>query len=95
MRASTGFFLLCLFLVCLNLFFVKITGSLYLSPRKESVLSIVVSELHLTDPCISTEARYTRHPSVTDLLVPFMDHPGAIEHFPSGSFWAPPHTWKN
>jgi hypothetical protein len=19
-----------------------------------------------------------------------MDHPGAIEHFPTGSFWAPP-----
>jgi len=23
-------------------------------------------------------------------MAPFMDHPGAIEHFPSGSFWAAP-----
>ena len=50
---------------------------------------IVVSALGLTDLCVATEARYTRHPAVSDPLVPFMDHPGAIEHFPSGSFWAP------
>ena len=46
--------------------------------------------LGLSDLCIATEARYTRHPAASDPVVPFMDHPGAIEHFPSGSFWAPP-----
>lgn len=51
---------------------------------------VVVAALGLTDLSLATEARYTRHPAVTDPLVPFMDHPGAIEHFPSGSFWAPP-----
>jgi len=50
----------------------------------------LVAALTLTDLCLSTEARYTRHPSVSDPVVPFMDHPGAIEHFPSGSFWSPP-----
>lgn len=51
---------------------------------------IVVSALGLTDVSVATEARYTRHPAVTDMVVPLMDHPGAIEHFPSGSFWAEP-----
>lgn len=51
---------------------------------------IAVSALGLTDLSLATEARYTRHPAVTDMVVPFMDHPGAIEHFPSGSFWAEP-----
>ncbi|MBA3015356.1 MAG: hypothetical protein KKD63_01140 [Proteobacteria bacterium] len=51
---------------------------------------VVVSALGLTDLSLATEARYTRHPAVTDMVVPFMDHPGAIEHFPSGSFWAEP-----
>lgn len=52
--------------------------------------SIVVAGLGLTDLVVATEARYTRHPAVSDGLAPFMDHPGAIEHFPSGSFWAGP-----
>lgn len=51
---------------------------------------IVVAGLGLTDLAVATEARYTRHPTITDRVVAVMDHPGAIEHFPSGSFWAPP-----
>jgi hypothetical protein len=54
------------------------------------LLDIATSGLGLTDLCVATEARYTRHPSVSDRVSPFMDHPGAIEHFPTGSFWAPP-----
>ncbi len=49
----------------------------------------LVTELGLSDLAVTTEARYTRHPAVTDPLVPFMDHPGNIEHFPSGSFYRP------
>jgi hypothetical protein len=52
--------------------------------------SITVSGLGLTDLAVATEARYTRHPSISDKMAPFMDHPGAIEHFPTGSFWAAP-----
>jgi len=48
----------------------------------------VTAGLGLTDLCVSTEARYTRHPAVSDPIAPFMDHPNAIEHFPTGSFWA-------
>jgi hypothetical protein len=54
--------------------------------------NIVTAGLGLTDLCLSTEARYTRHPAVSDPMAPFMDHPGAIEHFPSGSFWAVPES---
>ncbi|MDZ7640916.1 MAG: hypothetical protein U5J62_02645 [Desulfurivibrio sp.] len=53
-------------------------------------LHIVTAALGLTDLAVATEARYTRHPAVSDPLAAFMDHPGAIEHFPTGSFWAPP-----
>ncbi|WP_411293302.1 hypothetical protein [Thiohalomonas denitrificans] len=50
----------------------------------------LVRELRLTDLCLFTEARYTRHPSQADLHTPFQDHPLALEHFPSGSLVGPP-----
>lgn len=50
---------------------------------------LAVASLGLADLALSTEARYTRHPAVSDGMVPFMDHPGGVEHFPSGSFFAP------
>ncbi|OGR16396.1 MAG: hypothetical protein A2X81_00505 [Desulfobacterales bacterium GWB2_56_26] len=43
----------------------------------------------LSDLALSTEARYTRHPAVSDPVVVTMDHPGALDHFPSTLFWAP------
>ncbi len=52
----------------------------------------IVKVLTLTDLCLVTEARYTRHPAMADLHTPFQDHPLSLEHFPSGSFIAvPPH----
>ncbi|MDF1615535.1 hypothetical protein [Desulfurivibrio dismutans] len=57
-------------------------------------LAILVAGMGLTDLCLSTEARYTRHPAVSDPVAPFMSHPGAIEHFPTGSFWAPPPAYR-
>ena len=53
-------------------------------------LEVATSGLGLTDLAVATEARYTRHPAVSDPVAPFMDHPGAIEHFPTGAFWLPP-----
>jgi hypothetical protein len=44
-----------------------------------------VKDLQLTDLCIFTEARYTRHPSQADRHAAFQDHPLSMEHFPSGS----------
>lgn len=59
------------------------------------LFDIATSGIGLTDLCVATEARYTRHPAVSDPVVPFMDHPGAIEHFPTGSFWVPPRMKMN
>lgn len=56
----------------------------------QTTVDIAVASLGASDLCLATEARYTRHPAVSDRLVAFMDHPGAIEHFPSGSFYTPP-----
>jgi len=39
---------------------------------------------------LSTDARYTRHPSQADLFSAFQDFPGSIEHFPTGSVVPPP-----
>jgi len=59
------------------------------SPRLEASRSIV-SRLGLTDLCLFTEARYTRHPSMADLNTAFQDCPMSFEHFPSGSLISPP-----
>jgi hypothetical protein len=50
----------------------------------------MVEKYELTDLCLFTDARYTRNPAVADLGTPFQDHPGSMEHFPSGSVIAPP-----
>ena len=52
----------------------------------------MVQHLELTDLCLFTEARYTRHLSQADLHSPFQDHPMSLEHFPSGSILGPPHA---
>lgn len=49
----------------------------------------LVENLRLTDLCLFTEARYTRHLSQADLNTAFQDHPMSLEHFPSGSFTQP------
>jgi F0F1-type ATP synthase membrane subunit c/vacuolar-type H+-ATPase subunit K len=50
----------------------------------------LASSLALTDLALFTEARYTRHRSQADLHAAFQDHPGALEHFPTGSLAGPP-----
>ncbi len=50
----------------------------------------VVAHLELTDLCLFTEARYTRHLSQADLHSAFQDHPLSLEHFPAGSVAGPP-----
>ena len=83
-------------LLIILLVFFFIDTSLFIHSRRlekelqadEEIQKIVVAGLGLTDLCVATEARYTRHPAVSDPMAPFMDHPGALEHFPTGSFWA-------
>ena len=87
-----------LLIILLVLFFVDISLFIHSQRLKkelksdEEIQKIAVAGLGLTDLCVATEARYTRHPAVSDPMAPFMDHPGALEHFPTGSFWAAPPT---
>jgi len=50
----------------------------------------LVATLGLSDLCLFTEARYTRHLSQADLSTAFQDHPLSLDHFPSGSLVPPP-----
>ncbi|MDZ7750331.1 MAG: hypothetical protein U5S82_01435 [Gammaproteobacteria bacterium] len=50
----------------------------------------LVAALELTDLCLFTEARYTRHLTQADLHTPFQDAPYSLDHFPSGSVVGPP-----
>ena len=89
-----------------SLFFLYISGSVVLlslllvhaffsenarQPDLEEKAALV-KMLKLTDLCLFTEARYTRHLSQADLNTPFQDHPMSLEHFPSGSFTQPPES---
>jgi len=91
MRPSHILFLILLFFLILDTMLYLHATRLQEALRSDHALqAIAVSGLGLADLCVATEARYTRHPAVSDAIAPFMDHPGAIEHFPSGSFWAAP-----
>jgi hypothetical protein len=83
--------------------FVVLTGTLltfllvfypgFASPLRRAELETnrqFVKRWRITDICLFPEARYTRHLSQADLHAAFQDHPGARDHFPSGSMAVPP-----
>ncbi len=59
------------------------------SPKHRAQNQALVAHLGLTDLALFTDARYSRHPSQADWHAPFQDHPGALEHFPSGALVMP------
>jgi len=65
------------------------------SALRHAVMRGMVKRFELTDLCLFTEARYTRHPSMADLHTPYQDYPLSLEHFPSGSIIrVPPHLTR-
>ncbi len=50
----------------------------------------LVQALHLTDFCLATESRHTRHISLPEPIAPFQDVPGYLDHFPTSTFFWPP-----
>ena len=96
-RKSTGF------LIVLLVGGLVMVGLLFIHPylqrddyaRGQAQRKHLVRELQLTDLCLFTEARYTRHLSQADLHSPFQDYPMALEHFPSGSLVLPPEHLLN
>jgi hypothetical protein len=91
MRKSTLFIvLICLMTGCLAT--LLITGHWRIKSSGEALKTSkqeLVSQLSLTDFSLWTEARYTRHPSQTDIFSPFGEFPSSLEHFPAGSLMVP------
>jgi hypothetical protein len=76
-----------------TLFLLTFSDAAWLRTRRAQALgwkTELVVRLGLTDLCLFTDARYTRHPSQADLHSAFQDHPISFEHFPSGSILPPP-----
>ena len=91
MRKSTGFYLLIVFHLAVLIFLYLHSSHSQIAGQAAHQHRVgLVKELGLTDLCLFTEARYPRHPAMADLHAPFQDHPGAFEHFPSGSLVTPP-----
>ena len=91
MRPSTqALFLLAVAGIALG---AAILDSLLSTPADNAALQAQVADWRLTDLVLFTEARYTRHPSQADRFAAFQDHPGALEHFPSGTLMRPPRHW--
>lgn len=89
-RPATRALLLLLMLCGLAwLLFAAITDRRHRQTSAFPLLQRVVADLALSDLALSSEARYTRHPAVTDKVVVGMDHPGGFDHFPSTLFFAP------
>ena len=95
MRKSDGFWL---FIGSSMLLLVAILIQAHFVMRADLPLlrqkAAVAKNLGLTDLCLTTEARYTRHLSQSDWHAAFQSHPLALDHFPSGSVLAPPRTLK-
>jgi len=91
MRRSTY----CLIVLCINMLLMGLIYAHASSGRRGDASSLArmageMGRLELTDLCLFTESRYTRHLSQTDLYSAFQDHPVSLEHFPAGSVAGPP-----
>lgn len=82
-----GASVLCLFLCLVGLLLFSFRSSQQTSLMTDK--KALVATLQLTDLSLSSEARYTRHPSQADLFSAFQDSPGAFEHFPTGALILP------
>jgi hypothetical protein len=84
--------------VAVLLFLLTFADAAWLRARRTQGLAWkaeLVARLQLTDVCLFPEARYTRHPSQSDIHSAFQDHPVGLEHFPSGSILSPPRALSN
>lgn len=78
-----------LLLLALTCLFVLSPASAPSTDARRDANRAMVERYGITDLALFTEARYTRHPSQADLHSAFQDHPGALEHFPTGSLLQP------
>jgi hypothetical protein len=75
----------------LNLLLILLLAAHAVSQQKptDAESASFARRLKLTDLCLFTEARYTRHPAMADNHAAFQEHPSALDHFPSGSILMP------
>lgn len=67
-----------------------LAGLWALAPRRATAPNrLLVQRLQLSDLCLSTESRHTRHLSTPEWMAAFQDVPGFHDHFPSSSFLQP------
>jgi len=96
-QRKSSLFLRFVFASLVVLILLLIVHPVLVSSRHEQRLALetrLVRELDLPDLCLFTEARYTRHISLSDLHTPFQDFPMSFDLFPSGSHVAPPMKTK-
>jgi hypothetical protein len=89
-RSAAFFLVLGMLAACAALAAVDAAKRRSLGARNVAANRELVRLYDLTDPCLFTDARYTRHPSLADRHSPFQDYPLALEHFPTGSVSMPP-----
>jgi hypothetical protein len=89
-KSSLVLVLLVAGVVFLGLMFVHASIQRRVDDPALNTMAAMVRGLELTDLCLFTEARYTRHLSQADLYSAFQDHPSSLEHFPTGSIAGPP-----
>ena len=85
-RKKTFLFLILNFLLLISIF------GFMLQPDKSerSLRKEIAQRLLITDLCLTTESRHTRNLSFPELIAPFQDLPGGLDHFPSSTFLQPP-----
>jgi hypothetical protein len=73
--------------ICVLAFFV--VGKVQQSERTKILQQqqTIAQKLLLSDVCLTTESRHTRHISMPEWIAPFQDFPAYLEHFPSSSFY--------
>lgn len=87
--ASRALLLLGALLILGGLIFAGIADRRSAQTERLSLVRRLIADLTLSDLALTSEARYTRHPAVSDAVVVGMDHPGGLDHFPSTLFFAP------
>jgi hypothetical protein len=89
-KSSISLLLVGVGILLLGLMFMHATVQRQANVAYIDQMARMVRTLGLTDLCLFTEARYTRHLSQADLHSAFQDHPVSLEHFPTGSIAGPP-----
>jgi hypothetical protein len=89
MKRISHYYILILMLLIFFMFLVVTNIS---DNQSYSTKTKMISKLHLTDLCISTESRHTRHNSQFEPMAAFQDVPGWLDHFPSSTFLIPSDT---